>query len=118
MRNDRNLGDAMTFTNKTHGLLQLLTCRPGLSQGWFIFRRLAHFRVWIRSAKALKIQTPDMKSSVYKFIAPRTTVETVRDGQSRRESSAMNEKYNFRFARENDTSRQIAQKQFQAFNRA
>src|SRR5271156_5857706 len=110
MRDDRNFWNAMMFTNKTHGLLHLLTCQVGLSQRWFIFRRMAHFRIWIRSTKARKIQTPDMKSSVHQFIAPRTTIETVRDGRGRRKSSAVNVKDNFRFIWGNDMRRQIAQK--------
>src|ERR1700722_1782944 len=99
MRDDRNLGDAMMFANKAHRLLQLLACRLGLSERRFIFRRPSHFRVGIRSAKAMKIQAPDIKSSIHKFVAPRATVEAVRDGQSGRESSAMNEKNPFHFVR-------------------
>src|ERR1700721_414771 len=117
MRDDRNFWNAMMFTNKTHGLLQLLPCQAGLSQRRFIFRRLAHFRVWIRSAKARKIQTPDMKSSVRQFVAPRATIETVSDGQGRRKSSAVNVKDNFRFTWGCAPRRKIAQKQFQTVDR-
>ena len=89
----------MMSANKAHRLFQLVACGLGFSQRRFIFRGPSHFRVAIRSAKALKIQSPDIKSGIHKFIAPRTTVETVRDRQSGRESSAMNEKNHFHYVR-------------------
>src|ERR1035441_4511052 len=114
---DRNLVNAMIITNKTHRLLQLLTSRLCLSQCRSKFRRLAHFGIRIRGAKTVKIQSPDMKSSVDQFITPRATVEAVRDGQGRREGPAVNVEDDFRFTLGNDTRRQIAKEQFQAVKR-
>jgi len=102
----------MMLANKPHRLLQLLTRRLSLTQGWAIFRGLAHFGIRIRGAKTLEIQAPNMKSSFYQVVAPGKTIETMSDGQSGWKSSAVNEKDNSRFTRNSDEGRLVAQKQF------
>ena len=59
------------------GAFNLLVDLRSLSERWILRRRLAHFGVSVRIAKAVKIQTPNVEACIAEFIAPGASIKAM-----------------------------------------
>jgi len=77
----RNSGNGVLRADEPHGAFNLLADLSSLTAPWILLRRLAHFGVSVRIAKAVKIQTPNVEAYIAEFIAPGASIKAMSNRQ-------------------------------------